>query len=242
MAGISASCYRDWAHSRGKAFGRRSVLAGGWALAVGCALPCAAQPVAAIVWPSGGSGRRFAVLNKGTKIGTHTILYSSATGEVQVSTDISLLAKVGFLTVFRFTHRSTEIWRAGRLVSLSSETVEHGETLRVDGAATAQGFRVVSKSGPFIASAATLTSNSLWTPVVLEQTSLVDAQHGGIIGVTARKFADEQLVVAGRSIRATRHSFISPYFAGSIWYDSENLWVHGEFERDGSKIQYELDS
>jgi hypothetical protein len=216
-------------------------LAGGWALAAECVLPGAAQPATAIVWPSGGSGRRFSVLNRGTRIGSHTIVYSSVTGEVQVSTDISLLAKVGFLTVFRFTHRSTEIWRAGRLVSLSSETVEHGETLRVDGAATAQGFRVVSKSGPFIASAATLTSNSLWTPVVLEQTSLVDAQHGGIIGVSARKLADEQLVVAGRPIRATRHSFISPYFAGSIWYDSENLWVHGEFERDGSKIQYELE-
>ncbi|HSJ40376.1 MAG TPA: DUF6134 family protein, partial [Xanthobacteraceae bacterium] len=115
----------------------------------------------------------------------------------------SLLAKVGFLTVFRFSHRSTEIWRAGRLVSLSSETVEHGETLRVDGAATAQGFRVVSKSGPFIAPAATLTSNSLWTPVVLEQTSLVDAQHGGIIGVSARRLADEQIVIAGRQVRVT---------------------------------------
>jgi hypothetical protein len=243
MVRTSASCRRDRAYPRGKAFGRRAVLAGGWAVAVGSALPGAAQAAAAIVWPSGGgSGRRFSVLNKGTKIGTHTILYSSATGEVQVSTDISLLAKVGFLTVFRFTHRSTEIWRAGRLVSLGSVTVEHGETLRVDGAATPQGFRVVSKSGPFIAPAASLTSNSLWTPVVLAQTSLVDAQHGGVIGVSARKLADEQLVVAGRTIRATRHSFISPYFAGSIWYDSENLWVHGEFERDGSKIQYELDS
>jgi hypothetical protein len=28
---------------------------------------------------------------------------------------------------------------------------------------------------------------------------------------------------------------------GSIWYDTENLWVRGEFERDGTKIQYRLD-
>jgi len=28
--------------------------------------------------------------------------------------------------------------------------VEHGETLHVEGAATPQGFRVVSKGGPFI--------------------------------------------------------------------------------------------
>jgi hypothetical protein len=107
--------------------------------------------------------------------------------------------------------------------------------------ATPQGFRVVSKGGPFIASAATLTSNSLWTAAVLEQETVVDAQHGGIIGVSARKFAGEQIVIAGHEVRATRYTFITPYLAGSIWYDNENLWVRGEFERDGSKILYELD-
>jgi hypothetical protein len=70
--------------------------------------------------------------------------------------------RVAFLSVFAFSHRSEEIWRAGRLMSLNSETVEHGETFRVEGAAMPQGFRVVSKGGPAIASAATLTSNSLW--------------------------------------------------------------------------------
>ena len=144
--------------------------------------------------------------------------------------------------MFQFNHRSTETWRAGQLVSLSSETLEHGETLQVQGAATPQGFRVMSKGGPFIAPAATLTSNSLWTSAVLEQTTLVDAQHGGIIGVSARKVGDEQISIAGRQVRTTRYSFITPYLAGSIWYDTANLWVGGEFERDGSKIQYQLDA
>ena len=149
---------------------------------------------------------------------------------------------MAFFTLFRFTHRSEEVWRAGRLMSLKSETLEHGETLRVEGAATPQGFRVVSKGGPSIASAATLTSNSLWTPAVLEQATVVDAQHGGIIGVSARKFADEEIMIAGRPVRATRYTFITPYLAGSIWYDQENVWVRGEFERDGSNIQYQLDT
>jgi len=213
----------------------------GLAGAVGCAFPRVAHAATAIVVPAAAGDRRFSVLYKGSKIGTHTILYSSATGETRVNTEIDLLVKVAFFTVFRFGHRSSETWRDGRLMSLSSETVEHGETLRVEGAATPQGFHVVSKGGPFIASAATLTSNSLWTAAVLEQATVVDAQHGGIIGVSARKFADEQIVIGGRQVRATRYTFITPYLAGSIWYDKENHWVRGEFERDGSKIQYELD-
>jgi hypothetical protein len=215
---------------------------GGLAGAVDCAFPRIVRAATAIVLPAAAGNRRFSVLYKGDKIGTHTILYSVETGETRVETEISLLVKVAFFTLLRFTHRSTETWRAGRLMSLSSETLEHGETLHVEGTATPQGFRVVSKGGPFIAPAATLTSNSLWTPAVLEQTTVVDAQHGGIIGVSARKFADEQIAIAGRSVRATRYTFITPYLAGSIWYDEESVWVRGEFERDGSKIQYQLDT
>jgi hypothetical protein len=195
-----------------------------------------------IVMPAPAEDRRFSVLYEGNRIGTHTVSYSLKTGETRVETEIHLLVKIAFFTVFSFSHRSEETWRAGRLISLSSETMEHGETLHIEGAATPQGFRVVSKGGPFIASGATLTSNSLWTPAVLEQATVVDAQHGGIIGVSARKLADEQIVIGGRLIRATRYTFITPSLAGSIWYDVENQWVRGEFERDGAKIQYELDT
>jgi len=227
---------------RRKSVSRRALLKAGLAGAVSCAFPRLAHAATEIVLPAAAANRRFSVLYKGNRIGAHTVLYSSATGETRVNTEIRLLVKVAFFTVFKFNHRSEETWRAGRLMSLNSETVEHGETLHVEGAATPQGFRVVSKGGPFVASAATLTSNSLWTPAVLEQATVVDAQHGGVIGVSTRKFADEQILIGGRQVRATRYTFITPYLAGSIWYDTENLWVRGEFERDGSKIQYQLDA
>jgi hypothetical protein len=191
--------------------------------------------------PTAAADRRFSILHKGERIGAHTVVYSSETGETRIDTEINISVKLAFFTLFAFSHRSAEIWRAGRLVSLNSETVEHGETLHVEGAAIPQGFRVVSEGGPFIASAETLTSNSLWTPAVLEQPTVVDAQHGGVIGVSARKFGDEQILIPGRHVRAVRYTFITPYLAGSIWYDKENLWVRGEFEHDGSKIQYQLE-
>jgi len=222
---------------------RRAFVIGGLAGAVRCGLPHVVHAATAIVLPAASGNRRFSVLHNGNTIGAHTIRFSSATGGRRVNTEIHLLVKGLFGSIaFAFSHRSEETWRAGRLMSLTSETVEHGETLDVQGAAIQQGFRVVSKGGPFVTSAATLTSNSLWTPAVLEQATLVDAQHGGIIGVSARKFADEQIVIAGRKVGATRYTFITPYLAGSIWYDKGSLWVAGEFELGGAKIQYQLDT
>jgi hypothetical protein len=220
---------------------RRAFVISGFAAAVGCSVPPIAHAGAALPLPTPAASRRFSVLYKGYRIGTHVVSYASTTGEMLVKTEIHLEAKLAFFPAYALSHRSEEAWRAGRLMSLSSETVEQGERLRVEGVATPQGFRVLSKSGPLIASATTLTSNDLWTPAMLEQAKVVDARRGDIISVNARKVADEPLVVAGGRVQATRYKFITPYYAGNIWYDQANLWVHGEFERDGSKVQYQLD-
>lgn len=222
--------------------GRRALLVsvlGG--AAASCVLPRAASPATALVAPDEGANRRFSVLYKGERVGAHTVFTSPNAG-TRVTTEIDLVVRALFFTVFAFRHRSEEIWRDGRLMSLTSETLEHNETIHVSGAATAQGFRVLSGTGPFIAAAGALTSNSLWTPAVLEQDTVIDAQHGGVIGVSVRKLADEQIAVHGRQIRATRYRFITPYLAGSIWYDDAKRWVQGTFERDGAEIQYRLDA
>ena len=220
---------------------RRAFVIGGFAAAVGCSVPLLARAATALVLPTAAANRRFSILYKGHGIGTHAVSYSSATGEMLVKTEIHLEAKLAFFPAYAFSHRSEEAWRAGRLMSLISETVEQGDLLRVEGMATRQGFSVQSKGGPFVASATTLTSDDLWTPAMLEQAKVVDARRGDIIGVNARKVADELLVIAGGRVQATRYEFMTPDYAGSIWYDQANLWVHGEFERDGSKVQYQLD-
>jgi hypothetical protein len=234
--------YRLSPDQRRTSFKRRTLLLGGFAGAVSCAVPPVAHAATAFVLPNAAANRRFSVRYKGIKIGAHTVSYSSATGETRVKTEINLEVKLAFITAYAFSHRSEETWRAGRLISLNSDTVEHGETLQVEGAATPQGFRIVSKGGPFTASAATLTSNSLWTPAMLEQTTVVDAQRGGVIGVSARRLAEEPIEISGGQVQATRYTFITPYYAGSVWYDKANMWVHGEFERDGSTVQYQLET
>src|ERR1700757_1490773 len=134
---------------------RRALVMGGLVGAVSCALPPVALAATALVLPTATANRRFFCLYNGIRFGSHTVSYSSATGETRVNTDIHLEVKLAFVTAYAFSHRSQETWRAGRLTSLSGETVEHGETLQVEGAATPKGFRVMSKGGPFIASAAT---------------------------------------------------------------------------------------
>jgi hypothetical protein len=82
----------------------------------------------------------------------------------------------------------------------------------------------------------------MWNPLILEQDTLIDAQHGGIIGVSVRRLADERIPILDRQITAARYRFITPYIAGSVWYDDSDRWVRGEFERDGHLIEYRLEA
>jgi hypothetical protein len=221
---------------------RRSLVAAGIAGAVGIAFPRLALAATTILMPAAGGNRRFVVLYQEEQIGIHTVSYSTAIKETLVTTEINLLIKTAGFTSYALRHRSEETWRAGRLVSLTSDTVENGAPHHVEGTATPQGFLVASKDGLFTAAPTTLTSNGLWTPALLEQSTLVDAHHGGIVEISAHKFPGEEITIAGHRIAATRYTFTTQYLAGSIWYDMKNLWVRGEFEHDGTRIRYILDA
>jgi hypothetical protein len=92
---------------------RRALLTGGFASAVSSVFPRVTHAATAIVLPTAAGNRRFSVLYKGDRIGAHTVSYSSAIGETRVNTEIHLLVKVAFFTVYAFSHRSEEAWRAG---------------------------------------------------------------------------------------------------------------------------------
>lgn len=220
---------------------RRELLISGAVGLAGNALSRSGIAKTTFVLPSQPTNLRFSVFYKDSQIGAHTVVFTPETGGTRVSTELVLVVKALFFTVFSFSQSSEERWRDGRLVYLKSETVEDGEKLSVEGASVPQGFRVLSKDGPFIASANTLTSNCLWSPAVLEQATVIDMQHGGIIGLSVRKLADEQIVVLGRQVPTSRYRFITPYLAGSIWYDADH-WVHGEFEHHGEMIEYRLEA
>ena len=162
--------------------------------------------------------------------------------DVSVSTEVEVSVKRLFLTVFSYSHRSEERWRDGRLVALKSQTTEGGETFRVDGAGGTSGFHVVGKEGPFIAPTAALTSNCLWNSAILQQEAVIDAQHGGVIGISVHQLGGDHIVIGGRPVAAKRFRFITPDLAGTLWYDDAGRWVSAALERDGAILEYRLEA
>ena len=221
---------------------RRTLLMSAVAVAVTSAIPEALLAAPPITVPADSANRRFSLFDKGDKVGRHIVRSAQANETIRVNTEIEVTVKKFFLTVFSYRHRSEEGWRGGRLIALQSETTEGGTAFRVDGAAVPAGFRVVGKEGPFIAPAETLTSNCMWNSAILQQETVIDAQHGGVIGISVRKLADERIMIGGRAVAATRFRLITPDVAGTISYDTAGWWVSGEMERYGAKLEYRLEA
>jgi hypothetical protein len=157
-----------------------------------------------------------------------------------VKTKIAMKVKIGFFTAFRYEHDSTEIWRDGLLQSLVSKTYDDGDDLAVTGEATVGGFKAVGPHGAFVAPADILTTNCMWLPTLVEEKKLIDAQNGVLVGLVSKPLGEERVKVKGKDRPAERHSILTPFVGGSLWYDLAGNWVRSRLEIKGETLEYSL--
>ena len=182
---------------------------------------------------------RFHALWQGASIGEHRVAFRREGDRLTVETEIDITARFLFFELFRLEHAAREVWLGDRLVSVTSRTNHDGVRMEVSGEAVAGGFRIVGQDGPFLAEANLLTSNSLWNSRIVRESRLIDVQHGGEVGLVARPLGNEQIVTPqGGRIDARRYQLITPYYAGSVFYDADERWIKALVEFKGETLEY----
>jgi len=183
---------------------------------------------------------RFRASHRGKAVGEHSVTFRANGARLSVVTRIDITVKILFFTAFRLKHEAEEIWESGRLVSVQSTTNDDGVSLKVSGYATAEGFRILGADGPFLAASHLLTSNTLWDSKLINESSLIDVQHGSEVGMVAKLIGEARVDTPKGQVRAIHHQIITPHYAGSIFYDDDSRWVKGFIERQGEILEYAL--
>lgn len=212
---------------------------------LGMASAAAALPLLGSVFPARAFAAeppdmRFYTLYQGSRVGEHRIAFQVYGDRLTVTTHIDITIKVLFFTAFSFIHDAVEIWEAGRLVSVDSTTDDNGTQLTVAGVAASDGFRITGLDGPFLAPPQLLTTNTLWNIRLLNESSLIDVQHGGAVGLVVKPRGEEQVMTPLGLVAARRYQIITPNYAGSLFFDDEGRWVKGLMERQGEILEYAL--
>jgi len=163
---------------------------------------------------------KFRVEREGNPIGVVMERFQVEGDTLRVDVFIEFAVKLAFITVYRYEHRSREIWKGGRLVRIDTVTNDDGDAQAVNGAADGDRFKATGIFGPVEAPANILPS-SYWHPDFVDQTRMLDSQKGRIMEFAITDEGSQQIEVQNaRQVAATRYAMRGDVDL-DFWYDSE---------------------
>ena len=182
----------------------------------------------------------FTVLRNGAPIGSHRVEFKQDGDTLGVDISIDMVVKIALIPVYRYMHRSREIWRQGLLQSLEARTNDDGTRTEVRVRRQSGGLAVEGSGGSFLAPAST-EPTSYWHEDMTLQSRLLDTQNGVIVDVTARKTGIRRATIAGRDIDVRTYE-LSGDLTSQLGYSATGEWVDLAFLARGSRIVYRRDA
>ncbi len=182
---------------------------------------------------------RFQVLRKGEDMGTHTFSFSpEANGGIRAQINIDLLVRVALIPAYRYTHRNTEVWRDGQLVSLTSTTNDDGDDYRVQVRREGDALRVNSLTRGQLTHDGVTHSTTYWDYGFVSQTQVLNSQSGEVLSLQWTKVGVESVPVAGGTVQA-EHWRSTGDLPLDLWYAVGTKELVGlEFTAKGETISY----
>jgi hypothetical protein len=189
----------------------------------------------------------------GIPLGYHTIVLSrdGATGDFTVTNRVNLVVDLLLFDAMRFEHESTEVWRAGRLVQLSSTTLDNGDLFNVTGTTIEAGLLLEAderdtdnpdapvKHSSALAPRDILTNNDIWIAPEPGTRPLLNAKNGEVVSLTVDRPVPALVEHQGKEQAGLRYKVESAVAIGDLIY-LENLFVEGTFERRSRTVDYRL--
>ncbi|MGF1631546.1 MAG: DUF6134 family protein [Kiloniellaceae bacterium] len=184
------------------------------------------------------AGWRFLVLRHGNVIGEHVFRFSRRDGDFVVEVAIDIAVDLLGITLFRFTHRSEEIWRKGWLHALVSATDDDGTLWRLQSERRDGALRGTVNDVAFDVSGFVVPA-SLWHRDTTKSQALFDTIDGRVKVIDSEALGEETVSVAGAKAEA-RHFRLTGQLQRDIWYDAGCGIAKVTFAaRDGSLITLE---
>jgi len=202
-----------------------------------------ATVVACASWQAQAKTLDFTVYRDGSDIGTHSYAISQHGDEtlVEVSTDIQV--KMLFITAYKFTHASKEVWKNGKLIQLNSTTDDdgadkalnvkaQGDALTADSMVNGQDRRQTAD--------ANVVPASLWKKDIVKQTTVLNTLDGTLMSIKVEDLGADEVDAGGAKVTANHYS-ITGKLTRELWFNSAGDLVRVRFpDKTGTEIVYAL--
>lgn len=204
---------------------------------------------AASLLPSGATAQdavpsdiNFTVRIAGEPVGHHRLRFRREADGLRVDVDVAIKVRIFFVTVFDYRQTASELWRDGRLVSFTSETMDGDNLDRVRAKATADGKIAVEslRFGDRTLDGDLWPSTAFWRPAAVRRDVFLDAARGDLRQVEVTTIGQQRVDVPGGSRIASRfHVESSRDF--EVWYGLDGAWLGLSWSGFGVTAHYRLD-
>ena len=177
----------------------------------------------------------FTVTKGGEPIGSHSFKFSNAGGVLKVDAVTHTDVKVLFMR-FKYDHERTEIWKGGRLQSLTSKTNDDGKAHKANMKANGTKLNIKADGKDF-----TLAGDSmvvtLWNKDILDKSLLYSALDGQAYKVKIEPKGSEEITIGGRKIKASVYQ-MNGDLVRKLWYGPDGTFLKTAFKRKGYDIEW----
>lgn len=183
----------------------------------------------------------YAVMRNGDSIGEFVFRFRPDGERLAVDVDSKIEYRLFFIRLYYHFHRSREVWRGDRLISMKSKTDDNGEEKILEVTENDDGLDVIGPKGERKV-AAGMPPASFWHAAALKSPQMIGTISGGIENIEAAFIGDETIQVKGQPVKTKLYKMTGD-IKRELWFDpADNMaLVHLRFEaKDGSTVEYVL--
>jgi Family of unknown function (DUF6134) len=211
---------------------------------VGSSLPTAASTTGL---PPVNGNWQFTALLDGKPIGQHSFMLNTQGGERKLVSNAQFNVKFFGMTVYRYRHLTTELWRGECLAGMTAHTDDNGKPSSVSTQAEGDVLKVLAttprhpKGAPPLLIKTCVKSFAYWNPQIQTQTQLLNAQTGELETVQVSRVGTGVVPVRGQPVNAVRWRITGPEAPIELWYSTKGDWIGLDSTvAGGRKLSYRL--
>jgi len=177
------------------------------------------------------------IIRKNKVIGSYEILFSENNGNLYLETSVEIEVKFLFVTAYKFSHQSKEVWRDGELVRIDGHTDFEDEREYFIKAEVRDGFLFATGMDGDLKLNNNLLPSNYWNQEVMYQNEIFDTQKGIVRKLDILEVGEEVITINNTKIdctkfilNATRHPKDKELFPEyKLWYSKDKELMKFKF-------------
>jgi hypothetical protein len=187
--------------------------------------------------------RDFNILVDGKRAGAYHLAITHGDDGTDTVTAQANVRVSYLIYTYSYAYQGTEVWKAGRLVSLNSSSNDDGKRFQVSAAADGARLRV-TVNGTEHATRPDVWTTTYWrlpdAKFRNQDVPLLDADTGRDIGASLQCVGAEAIQVGGQEQNCVHYRITGGRVEVDAWYDDQERLVHQESMEDGHRTVLDL--